>query len=215
MKRAAIPLILLLCGFALGLLCSVSLRHPAASTPAAAIQKEETPEESALNTTGLLRTAASVTDAIQAQDYETLSTYVHPTRGVTFTPYSTVDLQHDQHFTSQQIKDLSTDTNTYTWGYEDGRGEPIQMTMTEYFARFVFDADYTQAPQVGVDQIIVSGNALENLTEAYPDCHFVDFCYPSRDPANEGLDWCSLKLVFLRENGQWRLEGLIHSQWTI
>lgn len=82
MKRAAIPLILLLCGFVLGLLCSVSLRHPAASTPAAVIQKEETPEESAQNTTGLLRTAAAVTDAIQAQDYETLSTYVHPTRAV-------------------------------------------------------------------------------------------------------------------------------------
>ena len=164
MKRAAIPLILLLCGFVLGLLCSVSLRHPAASTPAAVIQKEETPEESAQNTTSLLRTAAAVTDAIQAQDYETLSTYVHPTRGVTFTPYSTVDLQHDQYFTPEQVKNLPSDTNTYTWGYEDGRGEPIQMTATEYFSRFVFDADYTQAPKVGVDQIITSGNALENPT---------------------------------------------------
>lgn len=199
MKRAAIPLILLVSGFVLGLLCSVSLRHPAAATPAAVIQKEETPSESAVNTTSLLHTAAAVTNALHDQDYETLSTYVHPTRGVTFTPYSTVDLQRDQNFTADQIKNLSSDTSTYTWGYEDGRGESIQMTMSEYFTRFVFDADYTQAPKVGVDQIITSGNALENLTEAYPDCHFVDFCYPSRDPANEGLDWCSLKLVFLGE----------------
>lgn len=48
MKRAAIPLILLVSGFVLGLLCSVSLRHPAAATPAAVIQKEETPSESAV-----------------------------------------------------------------------------------------------------------------------------------------------------------------------
>ena len=34
MKRVAIPLILLVSGFVLGLLCSVSLRHPAAATPA-------------------------------------------------------------------------------------------------------------------------------------------------------------------------------------
>ena len=165
MKRAAIPLILLVSGFVLGLLC--------------------------------------------------LSTYVHPTRGVTFTPYSTVALQRDQNFTVDQIKNLSSDTSTYTWGYEDGRGESIQMTMSEYFARFVFDADYTQAPKVGVDQIITSGNALENLTEAYPDCHFVDFCYPSRDPANEGLDWCSLKLVFLGEKTSWYLVGVVHGEWTI
>lgn len=135
--------------------------------------------------------------------------------GVTFTPYSTVDLQHDQCFTPEQVKNLPSDTNTYTWGYEDGRGEPIQMTATEYFSRFVFDADYTQAPRVGVDQIITSGNALENLTEAYPDCHFVDFCYPSRDPANEGLDWCSLKLVFAGEKSSWYLVGVVHGEWTI
>ena len=178
------------------------------------IQKEETPSESAVNTTSLLHTAAAVTNALHDQDYETLSTYVHPTRGVTFTPYSTVALQRDQNFTVDQIKNLSSDTSTYTWGYEDGRGESIQMTMSEYFARFVFDADYTQAPKVGVDQIITSGNALENLTEAYPDCHFVDFCYPSRDPANEGLDWCSLKLVFLGEKTSWYLVGVVHGEWT-
>lgn len=63
MKRAAIPLILLVSGFVLGLLCSVSLRHPAAATPAAVIQKEETPSESAVNTASLLHTAAAVTNA--------------------------------------------------------------------------------------------------------------------------------------------------------
>lgn len=215
MKRAAIPLILLLCGFALGLLCSVSLRHTPASTPAAAVQEEEPQSQSALSTTGLLRAAAGVTDALQSKDYETLAAYVHPSRGVTFTPYSTVDPQHDQHFSADQIKNLAQDTTTYTWGYEDGRGDPIQMTISEYFERFVFDADYTQAPQVGVDQIITSGNALENLTQVYSDCHFVDFCYLGRDPANEGLDWCSLKLVFAGENAAWYLVGVVHGEWTI
>lgn len=214
MKRTAIPLILLVSGFILGLLCSVSLWHPSASTPAEG--QDETPQvQSALTTTSLLRTAAGVTDALAAKDYETLSTYVHPTRGVTFTPYSTVDFQQDRHVSSERIKQVSQDTNTYTWGYEDGRGEPIEMTMADYFARFVFDADYTKAPQVGVDQIITSGNALENLTEAYPGCRFVDLCYPSRDPANEGLDWCSLKLVFAGENDVWYLVGVVHGEWTI
>ena len=214
MKRAAIPLILLLFGFVLGLFASLSLREPPAdpSTQPQAKQQQTQPSQS---TTGLLRAAAGVTDAFQAKDYETLSAYVHPTRGVTCTPYSTVDLQQDQCFSPDQIKAAAEDDTTYTWGYGDGRGDPIQMTMTQYFDRFVFDADYTQAPQVGVDQIITSGNALENITQAYSGCHFVDFCYLSRDPANEGMDWCSLKLVFTAENAAWYLVGVVHGEWTI
>ena len=215
MKRAAIPLMLLLCGFALGLLCSVSLWAPIPSAPSAQIQEDAPPAQSSLRTTSLLQAAAGVTDALQAKDYETLSSYIHPTRGVIFTPYSTVNVQQDRRLTAEQIKTLAQDTTTYIWGYEDGRGDPIQMTITEYFARFVFDADYTQAPKVAVDQIITSGNALENITEAYPDCHFVDFCYPSRDPASDGLDWCSLKLVFVGEGTAWYLVGVVHGEWTI
>lgn len=215
MKRAALPLILLLAGFALGLLCSVSLWISPASSSPSQPQAEDSQTPPSLTTTGLLQTACRITDALQAQDYETLASYVHPDRGVTFTPYSTVDFQQDQRFSADQIKNLAQDTTTYTWGYEDGRGEPIQMTIPQYLERFVFDADYTQAPQVGVDQIITSGNALENLTEAYPGCRFVDFCYLSRDPASEGLDWCSLKLVFAGKDGVWYLVGVVHGEWTI
>lgn len=215
MKRAAIPLILLLAGFALGLLCSVSLRSPASPVSPSSSQEELSQTQPSLTTTSLLRAAAAVTEALQAKDYETLASYVHPTRGVTFTPYSTVNFQQDKQFSAQQIKHLAQDTTTYTWGYEDGRGDPIQMTMTQYFERFVFDADYTQAPQVGIDQVMTSGNALENITEVYSGCHFVDFCYPSRDPASAGLDWCSLKLVFTGEDTGWRLVGVVHGEWTI
>lgn len=215
MKRAAIPLILLLAGFALGLLCSVSLRAPAPSAPPSQPKEETAQTQTTFTTTGLLRAAAGVTDALQAKDYEALAAYIHPTRGVTFTPYSTVDFQQDKQFSADQIKNLAQDSTTYTWGHEDGRGDPIQMTMTEYFERFVFNADYTQAPQVGIDQIITSGNALENITEAYAGCHFVDFCYPSRDPASAGLDWCSLKLVFAGEDTAWYLVGVVHGEWTI
>lgn len=214
MKRAATPLILLLSGFVLGLLCSASLR-PSSSTPPASIQNSAVTSQASLSTTSLLRTAAHVTDALHDKDYETLASYVHPTRGVTFTPYSTVDPETDPTFSAQQIRHLAEDTTSYFWGYSDGRGEPMEMTMAEYFERFVFDADYTQAPNIGVDQIVTSGNALENVSQAYPGCRFVDFCYLSRDPVNEGMDWCSLKLVFTGEGTVWYLVGIVHGEWTI
>ena len=98
---------------------------------------------------------------------------------------------------------------------EDGRGLPIQMTMVQYLDRYVYDTDYTQAPEIGIDRIITSGNALENLSEAYPDCRFVDFSFPSADPVNDGLDWSSLKLVFYPEASRWYLVGIVHGEWTI
>ena len=116
---------------------------------------------------------------------------------------------------SDVIRALEQDQTTYVWGLEDGRGLPIQMTMAQYLDRYVWDADYTRAPELGIDQIITGGNALENLAEAYKGCRFVDFCYPSADPVNDGLDWSSLKLVFQAGEHSWYLVGIVHGEWTI
>ena len=163
----------------------------------------------------LLGSACAVCRAIQQQNWTTLAAYVHPSRGVTFTPYSTVKLDADLNFTPDQIKNLGQDQNVYTWGFEDGRGGPIKMTAAQYVQRYVYDKDYTQAPEIGVDSIITAGNALENLTEAYPDCRFVDFSFPSADPVNDGMDWSSLKLVFEAKEEHWYLVGIVHGEWTI
>lgn len=163
----------------------------------------------------LLGSACSVNRAIQRQDWATLAAYVHPELGVAFTPYSTVEPETDLNFTADQIKNLAQDQNVYTWGFADGRGDPIQMTVSQYFTRYVYDRDYTQATEIGIDRIITGGNALENLTEAYPGCRFVDFCFPSADPVNDGLDWSSLKLVFQPQGEHWYLVGVVHGEWTI
>ncbi len=163
----------------------------------------------------LLGSACFVNRAIQRQDWTTLAAYVHPEQGVVFTPYSTVEPETDLNFTADQIKNLAQDQNVYTWGLEDGRGDPIQMTISQYFERYVYDRDYTQAPEIGVDRIMTGGNALENLTEAYPDCRFVDFSFPSVDPVNDGMDWSSLKLVFQPQGEHWYLVGIVHGEWTI
>ncbi|MEM5779830.1 MAG: hypothetical protein AAGU02_01635, partial [Lawsonibacter sp.] len=163
----------------------------------------------------LLNAACYVVQALKTEDYAAVATVVHPEKGVTFTPYSTVDFTSDRTFTREQIKNLSQDNTVYAWGLTDGRGSLISMTMTQYFATYVWNADYTQAPQIGVDQIIMGGNALENLKDAYPGCRFVDLCFPGLDSAKQGLDWCSLKLVFAPGDTNWYLVGIIHGQWTI
>lgn len=163
----------------------------------------------------LLNTACSAVQALKEHNYTLLSTLVHPERGVTFTPYSTVNFETDRTFTRDQVKNLAKDEGVYTWGVVDGRGSLIELTMAQYFEQYVFDADYTQVTQIGVDQIIMGGNALENLPEAYPGCRFVDFTFPGTDASIGGLDWCSLKLVFAPGDTSWLLVGVVHGQWTI
>lgn len=163
----------------------------------------------------LLGSACAVNRCLQRGDWATLSAYIHPEQGVTFTPYSTVDPNNDLNFTADQIRNLAQDKTVYTWGFEDGRGDPIQMTFAQYFERYVYDRDYTQVPQIGIDRIMTGGNALENLLDAYPGCRFVDFSFPSADPVNDGLDWTSLKLVFRPEGEHWYLVGIVHGEWTI
>ncbi|MEG0825288.1 MAG: hypothetical protein RSC89_05730 [Oscillospiraceae bacterium] len=154
-----------------------------------------------------------VLDALKAKDYGALARLAAP-EGITFTPYSTVDLEKQLTLTPEQLRKLDSDDTKYTWGLWMGSGEPITMTPAEYFERFVFNTDYTVAGTVGVDQITASGNAMENVVTVYPDCHFVEYHFPGLDPKKEGFDWCSLKLVFRTINEKPLLVGIIHSEWT-
>jgi hypothetical protein len=87
------------------------------------------------------------------------------------------------------------------------------MTSEEYFASFVYDADYYGAPVITLNRIAKSGNSLENVQSAFPEGLFVDFYIP---PSQEGgLDWHLLRLVFEECDGQLRLSALIHSQYTV
>ena len=163
----------------------------------------------------LLNTACAVCRTLKDQDYVYLSTFAHPEKGVTFTPYSTVNFDTDRCLSAQEIAKLTEDTAVHPWGYLNGREKLIELTNQDYFAQYVFNVDYTQAPEIGVDTVMTSGNALENAAQAYPGCRFVDFSFPLLNVDNQGLDWCSLKLVFEPGETTWYLVGIIHSQWTV
>ena len=160
----------------------------------------------------LLNTACSVLRVIQNRDYKALAGYVDPVQGLTFTTFSTVDRGIDLTFTRSQVSGFAKDTSEYTWGVVPGSDEVLNMTPEEYFNSYVFNVDYTQATRIGVDRLNITGNALENVADAYPNCRFVEFTYPG---SGQGQDWCSLKLVFSHDQSMWMLVGIIHGQWTV
>lgn len=100
------------------------------------------------------------------------------------------------------------------WGRFDGTGEPIELDIEEYFTRFVYDADFYNAAQIGYDMDLGSGNTINNAREFYPQARIVEYHFPGFDKNLGGLDWRSLRLVFEQHESRWFLVGLIHDLWT-
>jgi hypothetical protein len=163
----------------------------------------------------LIEKAYAVLDDIKNGDYGALARSVHPEYGVIFSPYATISLSSNKCFTSNQVADFETDANAYVWGVYDGSGDPIEMTPAEYFARFVYNKDFSRAPAIGVNYVVRSGNALENITEVFPDVRFVEFHSPGDDKNPDSHSWNSLRLGFEEYAGALRLTVILHSEWTV
>lgn len=208
MKKTVITaLIFLLIGLALGyLLFSALDKSGSDSSELPTAQSKQSQ---------LTNAALSAAELIKAGSYDKLAEAVHPEDGVYFVPYSYVDKEADQHFTAEQVAAFGTDESTYLWGYTDGEGAPIELTPKQYFEKFVYDEDYLTAPIIGRNYLTMSGNSIENVSEAFPDCEFVDFHFPGFDEQYAGMDWTTLRLVFREYEGAYKLVAVIHAQWTI
>ena len=163
----------------------------------------------------LLKRALHVIELIGNKDMENLSNYVHPTKGLRFSPYDFIDAKSYVVFTKEEVAKLNENTKVYTWGNYDGTGEPIKLSFNDYYEKFIYDVNFANPHMIGSNTIIGKGNTISNIEEVYPDGNFIEFYFSGIDPKYEGMDWRSLKLVFEQENGVWYLVGIIHSQWTI
>ncbi len=163
----------------------------------------------------ILNTALVVVELLKEQDMAGLSSYVHPTQGVRFTPYAYVDLQTDQVFTQQDIETLLQSSQIYTWGVYDGIGDPIELSFKDYLDMFIYDVDFANPHMIGNNVEIGTGNSINNVSQAYPNAAFIEFHFTGFDPQFAGIDWRSLRLVFEDVSGTWYLVGIVHDQWTI
>ncbi|MCL2222026.1 MAG: hypothetical protein FWC20_06770 [Oscillospiraceae bacterium] len=163
----------------------------------------------------LANLAYTVLENIRDDNFLALSEVVHPQFGVTFTPYTTINLTTDRRFSAAEVQSMGTDTTIYIWGVRNGSGEPISLTPSEFIEQFVPAEDFLDAALVGINKIVRSGNALENIKEVFPEVRFVDFHLTGSDEDILGIDdWRSLRLGFEEYQGGLKLIAIIHSTWT-
>jgi len=104
------------------------------------------PEKVKISGTEIIESIATKTIlAIKNKDMEKLSGFIHPDKGVRFSPYTYVRLERDLVFSVNQILNFFNDQKTYTWGVYDGSGLPIELTKKEYFEKFIYDKDFAKS----------------------------------------------------------------------
>lgn len=191
----------------------ISMLLLSACAPAEVTNEYEINESS---TDNFESTASAVLNALKFHDMVTFSLYADPEKGVRFSPYGHINAETDIIFSADEIKSIyNNESEIINWGVYDGSGLPIDLTFKEYYEKFIFDHDYLTAEQTAIDEIIGTGNTINNIKEVYPDGKFIEYYFSGFDPQYEGMDWASLRLVFEKFEDEWKLVGVIHDQWTI
>ncbi len=161
----------------------------------------------------LEQAAYQVIAALSKRDMAAVAEFVHPQQGLRFSPYTYVEEDH-QIFMAETLTGLLDSEETYLWGHYDGTGDPIELTFAEYYEEFVYSSDFANPDQVAVNERLAQGNTLINIQEFYPGGSFVEYNILGTEEFG-GMDWESLRLVFVQEGDSWMLVGMVHDQWTI
>jgi hypothetical protein len=153
-------------------------------------------------------------ECLKTKDWNRLAGVSHPVDGVKFSPYAYLD-ENVIKLSTEQIKNLNAEERVYIWGVYDGSGEPIELSFSDYYLRFIYDKDFINAPDVGINRVVRTGNTFNNIDEVFgADTAFVEFHYPGAGPS-EDFSWASLRLVFKKYQNTWYLVGIVHDRWTI
>jgi hypothetical protein len=156
--------------------------------------------------------AALVLAALKQRDMARLADLVDPDKGLRFSPYGYVEAKTDVVLSADQLRGAMNDPTVRRWGLFDGSGDPIDLTFTKYFARFVCDRDFTRGGKRPAD---FAENTVDNLRDVYGPRARVDRFYVAPPAGGSEFEWRELRLVFEARDGRWRLVGIAHSEWTI
>lgn len=156
-----------------------------------------------------------VMEAIKDKNMEALADRTHSSLGLLFSPYGYINEQKAKVFTKEEVAHLHSDNTVYEWGEYDGTGDPIKLTFSDYYDRFIYDVDFADAPEMSVNERLGYGNTIDNSREVFPDSVIIEYHYPEIDPQYEGMDWRSLRIILLEEENKWYVVAIVHDEWTI
>lgn len=152
--------------------------------------------------------------AIESKDMKTIADFVHPEKGLLFSPY--VHVNDDAVVIEQtDIANLLASDEVFTWGVYDGKGTPIELTSAGYFEVFLDMTPYKEPDEILINNLQNRGNTLNNIREKFPNATIIEY-YHDGSEEYAGIDWSSVLFVFEEDvNGVIQLIAIIRDMWTI
>ena len=211
MKKSVVALLSALFGIVLGICCLLVILNISPSARDNFIVGSEAEEVTEKSVSSVLtEKSLEIAECMKNGDFNALAEYVHKDYGVYVSPGATVVLSSNKLFKANDVAKFGSEKATYVWGIESDLGSPIEMTAKDFFADYLFDADYTEPTLIGINTVVKSGNALDNVVSAFPDGKFVDLYFNGTKEMEFG-DWSILRLVFEECEGEYMLVAIIHS----
>lgn len=184
--------------------------------PTAAVSHQLKPEPPTPLKNEVVARATAATKAFYAMDPNAIAALVHPTAGVRFSLYNQISVESDKKFSASQITKYFGTSVKFTWGTQDGSGEPIVIPMKSFIANEFADHDFSKAPQISYDAYdTFRGNAISNVKDFYPNAHVVEFYFPGFVEKYADMDWRAIQIVLQEFEGQWYIVNVISNRWTI
>ncbi|MCP1225787.1 hypothetical protein [Sebaldella sp. S0638] len=171
------------------------------------------PKVSEENIYELKKTNQIVIKLIKERDVNALAEYVHPKKGILFSPYSDIKNNENMVIDEKELVKIYDKNAELVWGTYDGTGARILLTFDDYFDRFIYDSDYIEY-EPNFDGIMGTGNTYENINSIFPDSEIVEYYIPGTEKYAY-LDWKSLRLVYELYKGKYYLTAIVHNEWTI
>lgn len=161
----------------------------------------------------LRHTNDEILQSLKNKDYKTFASWIHPEKGIRFSMYAFVDLKEDKHFSKADFEKYQPTKTLFTWGAEDGSGDPYKATINDYLGKWVFSRDFT-ASKYTLNTFTGGGNSMNNLKEIYPKADFTEN-YVKGTEKYGGMDWKTVRFVFEEYQDQYYLVAVVNDQWTI
>lgn len=154
---------------------------------------------------------AEILSSLKRNDYKKFAAFIHPLKGIRFSVYGYLNTD-DKHFNFEDFQKYYPTNVKFTWGYEDGSGEIIVMSIKNFLDKWVFKRNFSESKcTFGYFE---KEDTLHGFSTVYGELPFTEN-YIASSNQFEYPDWNSLKLVFEEYNGMYYLVGVINDEWRI
>lgn len=160
------------------------------------------------------KVSENIIGLLKDMNFTWLKTYIHPAKWVLFSPYEYIDKNRVITFSTWTITDISNDNKIYTWWTDAASWNPINLSLSGYYKKFIYDVDFSKAPVKNYWENFQRWSINNNVQQVFPNWFITEYYFTGFDVKYEWMDWRSLRLILEPLNWNWYLVWVVHWQWT-